>query len=76
MQQRSAQLQQVLPHIDAVVYSSRDAVLQQGAQLEDFVQASLATKVEGIEATLNALVHGQIRGAQLVAKQLNMSQVS
>lgn len=66
----------MLPHIDAAVYSSRDAVLQQGAKLEDFVRTSLAPKVEGIEATLNALVQGQIQGAQLVAKQLGMSQVS
>lgn len=74
--QRSQQLQQVLPHIDIAVYSSRDAVLQQGAKLEDFVRTSLAPKMEGIEATLNALAQGQIRGAQLVAEQLGMSEVS
>jgi hypothetical protein len=74
--ERSQQLQLALPHIDAAVYSSRDAMLQQGAKLGDFVRMSLAPKVEGIEATLNALVQGQIRGAQHIAKQLGISPVS
>jgi len=60
VQQRSQQLQQVLLHIDAALYGSRDAVLQQGAKLEDLVTCP---KMEGIEATLNALIQGQIRGA-------------
>jgi len=54
----------------------RSQQLQQSAKLEDFVRTSLAPKMEGIEATLNALVQGQIQGAQLVAEQLGMSKVS
>src|SRR2546429_9919837 len=56
-QARSVLLQQVLPHVDAAVYSSRDALLHQGAKLDDFVRSELA----GIKATVNAMASGQIQ---------------
>ena len=62
-QQRATLLQQVLPQIPAAIYSSRDALLQQGARLEGLVRTILDGRMARLEGNVNCLINSQLGAA-------------
>jgi hypothetical protein len=71
-QQHATLLQQVLPQIPAAVYSSCDAVLQQGGRLEGLVRIILDGRMARLEGNVNCLINSQLEAAQQLALQLQL----
>jgi Transcriptional activator of glycolytic enzymes len=71
-QQHATLLQQVLPQIPAAIYSSRDALLQQGARLEGLVRTVLDGRLARLEGNVNCLINNQLGAAQQLAEQLQL----
>jgi hypothetical protein len=71
-QLRATLLQQALPQIPAAIYSCRDALLAQGAQLNILIQSVLDNRLARVEGTLNCLVQCQLGAAQQLAEQLQL----
>jgi hypothetical protein len=63
-------LQQALSQIPAAIYSCRNALLAQRAQLNGLIQSVLDNRLAGVEGTLNCLVQCQLGAAQQLAEQL------
>ena len=62
----------MLPQIPAAVYSSCDAVLQQGARLEGLVCTILDGRMARLEGNVNCLINSQLDAAQQLALQLQL----
>jgi hypothetical protein len=62
----------VLPQIPAAIYSSRDALLQQGTRLESLVRTVLDRRLARLEGNVNCLINSQLGAAQQLAEQLQL----